>query len=124
MRLDKLLLTGILASSLLLALDPKLQKAAEAKINDKKFDEAVAMLDAAYKQTPKDPALLKALANAHLKFGDSYMYSEQLPPMQKYPNALRQYRQVLVYDKTNAVAKKNVDMIESIYNSMGRPIPK
>ena len=122
--LGRLLITGILASSLLLALDPKLQKAAEAKINDKKFDEAISMLYAAYKQTPKDAMLGHALANAHVKYGDSYMYNDQLPPMQKYPNALRQYREALVYEKTNAIALKNVDMIESIYKSMGRPIPK
>jgi tetratricopeptide (TPR) repeat protein len=124
MPLGKLLLTGIVASCLLLALDPKLQKAVEAKINDKKFDEAIAMLDAAHKQTPKDAGLVGALANAHLKFGDSYMYNDQLPPRQKYPNALREYRIVLEYDKTNAAARKNVAMIENIYNSMGRPIPK
>jgi hypothetical protein len=82
------------------------------------------MLYAAYKQTPKDAMLGHALSNAHVKYGDSYMYNDQLPPMQKYPNALRQYREALVYEKTNAIALKNVDMIESIYKSMGRPIPK
>ena len=121
--LVRLLLTGILASALLLAIDPKLLREAEAKINEKKFSEAITMLYAAYKNNPKDPLLAQALANAHLKYGDSYMYSDQIPATEKFPNALRQYRNALVYDKTNPIAKKNIEKIEALYKKNGKQIP-
>jgi len=121
--LVRLFISGILAAALLLAIDPKLLKDAEAKINEKKFDEAIAMLYAAYKATPKDPILVQALANAHLKYGDAFMYDGTLNATQKYPVAIRQYREALVYDKTNPIAKKNIEKIEAIYRSMGKPVP-
>ncbi|MCC7154229.1 MAG: hypothetical protein IT161_06615 [Bryobacterales bacterium] len=112
------------AFSLLFAADPKLLKEAQAKVDAKKFDEAISLLDPAYKANPKDAALAKALAGAHLKYGDSYMYNEQLPPRQKYRPALAQYREVLKYDKDNKDAQTKIQTIENVYKSMGMPIPK
>jgi tetratricopeptide (TPR) repeat protein len=114
----------LLGSALAFGADPKLLKDAKAKVDAKKFDEAIALLDPAYKANPKDPDLNKALADAHLKNGDSYMYNEQLPPRMKYRPALKEYRAVLVYDKDNKDAKTKIQTIESIYKSMGMPIPQ
>ena len=47
-----------------------------------------------------------------------------LPPMRKYPAALRAYRRVLELDKNNQKAKANVTQIEDVYKQMGRPIPQ
>ena len=61
---------------------------------------------------------------ALLAKADSIMYNEALPPRAKYPEALRNYRQVLTVDKENQKAKASISTIENIYKSMGRPIPQ
>lgn len=122
--LGKTIATFLCAGGLLLAADAALLKQAQTKLNDKKYDEALALLEPAYKKTPNDAALAKAMADAHLKYGDFYLNNGQLPPFQKYPNALRQYRAVLAIDKNNKAAKDNIALIEGIYKSMGRPVPQ
>ena len=114
----------VCAAALLVAADAKLIKDAAAKVDAKQFDAAIALLEPAYKANPKDAALTKALADTYLKYGDSFMYNEQLPPRQKYAPALKQYRQVLTYDKTNKDAQQKINTIESIYKQMGRPVPQ
>ena len=52
------------------------------------------------------------------------MYNDALPPRMKYPQALRSYRTVLQYDKTNKKAQEGIATIEGIYKSMGRPVPQ
>ena len=47
-----------------------------------------------------------------------------MPPRTKYPGALKAYRQVLQYDKTNTKAQSQIATIEGIYKSMGRPVPQ
>ena len=97
---------------------------AKALMKDKKFEEAVAVLEPAAKAAPKDAVVKSALVEALMGNGDSYMYNEKLPPFKKYPAALKNYRRVLEYDKTNQKAKDNVAMIEGIYKSMGRTVPQ
>lgn len=97
---------------------------AQAKVKAKKYDEAVALLDAALKTAPKDAEVRKGLADAHLAYGDHYMYNESMPPRMKYPSALREYRKVLEFDKENKKAKEGIATIEGIYKSMGRPVPQ
>lgn len=97
---------------------------ARKKIKEGKYEEAIAGLEPARKSAPKDAAITRALVDAHLAYGDFFMFNQQMRPMQKYPSALKQYRQVLVYDKTNAKAKENIGTIEGIYKSMGRPVPQ
>ena len=115
-----LLLLGTLAVSLLAA---DAVTDAKKKIAEKKYDEAISQLEAAYKTKPQ-PAVKKALADAYLAKGDSFMYNDSLPPRMKYPPALKAYREVLKYDAANKKAKENVASIEGIYKSMGRPIPQ
>ena len=90
----------------------------------KKYDEAIAALEKAQKAHPKAADVQKAFADTYLAQADSYMADESLPPRQKYPNALRAYRKVLIYDKTNKHAQEQIASIEGIYKSMGRPIPQ
>jgi hypothetical protein len=52
------------------------------------------------------------------------MYNSPMSPKEKYPKALALYREVVKLDPTNDQAKNAVDMIESIYRQMGRPIPE
>lgn len=97
---------------------------AKALMKNKKYEEAIAVLESAVKAAPKDVAVKNAMVEALLGNGDTYMYDEKLPPFKKYPAALKSYRRVLEFDKTNQKAKDNVAMIEGIYKSMGRPIPQ
>jgi hypothetical protein len=52
------------------------------------------------------------------------MYSATLPPNKKYKLALQYFREALKADPTNKLAKEQSQMIESIYKSMGKEVPK
>ena len=122
--LRKFILTSALAGSLL-ALEPKVVTEAKVMTKAGKHPEAVAALEGALKTSPKDTVAIKAaLADANMALGDFNMFNEQMPPFRKYPAALRAYRQVLTYDKTNKKAATNIKTIEDIYKSMGRPVPQ
>lgn len=110
-------------TSCLFAADPAVTQA-QALLKDHKYPEAIALLEKAHAAAPKSAEVTKALAEAHLAAADSYMADAALPPMRKYPAALRAYRKVLELDKANQKAKENVDQIEAIYKQMGRPIPQ
>jgi tetratricopeptide (TPR) repeat protein len=97
---------------------------AKKKIADKKYDEAIAVLDPALKAKPKSVEVQKALSEAYTGKADSLMTNEALPPRQKYPDALRAYRKAVAFDSTNAKAKQGIETIEGIYKQMGRPIPQ
>jgi tetratricopeptide (TPR) repeat protein len=104
--------------------DPaQIQKANEA-VAKGDFENGITVLDSLAKESPNDDALKQARADAHMKYGDYLMYDSPLPPHQKYPGALKQYRIVALLDPSNQQAKQNITMIESIYNQMGRPIPQ
>lgn len=121
--LEKLLLSTLGAALLLAAANPKVAEA-QAKIKAGKFEEALAVLDPIHMANPKDAEVNKALAEAHLKYGDSFMYNENLPPRQKYAPALRQYRAVVAVEPSNKDAQNKITLIENIYRQMGRPIPQ
>jgi tetratricopeptide (TPR) repeat protein len=89
-----------------------------------KFDEAIALLEGDLKKNPKSEETKAALGATHFEYGEKVMYDKALPPFQKYPAALKNFRKTLEYDPKNAKARTHIDTIESIYKSMGRPIPK
>ena len=110
-------------TSCLVAADSAVTQA-QALLKAQKNAEAIALLDKAHTANPKSAEITKALADAYLADADSNMANAALPPMRKYPNALRAYRKVLEFDKTNQKAKANIAQIESIYKQMGMPIPQ
>lgn len=110
-------------AALLFAANAKVAEA-QAKVKAGKFEEALALLDPAHKTNPKDAEITKALAETHLKYGDSFMYNEALPPRQKYRPALKQYRDVLTFDPQNKDALAKIKLIEGIYKQMGMPVPQ
>jgi tetratricopeptide (TPR) repeat protein len=122
MSMRNLILAGGMAVALWAA-NPSLQEA-KKQIAAKKYDEAIASLEKAQKAEPKSAEVQKAFADAYLGQGDSFMYNEALPPRMKYPQALKAYRKVLEFDKTNKKAQANIAEIEGIYKSMGRPVPQ
>ena len=97
--------------------------AARKLIAAKKYDDAIAQLEPAYKSKPT-PEVQKALADANLGKADALMADDAAPPRVKYPGALKAYREVLKYDKNNQPAQQAIATIEGIYKSMGRPIPQ
>ncbi len=96
---------------------------ARKNIAARNYDAAITPLEAAYKAKP-DADVKKALADANLGKGDSFMYNDALAPRMKYPSALRAYREVLKYDKENQKAQQGIATIEGIYKQMGRPVPQ
>lgn len=79
---------------------------------------------AAYAKKPKDAKLKKGYIDAAVAYGTTTMNSGALTPREKYPIALAVYREVLKLDPKNKEALNNSKMIEEIYKSMGRPVPK
>jgi Spy/CpxP family protein refolding chaperone len=65
----------------------------------------------------------KAVAAAYAARGTFRMNDDNAGQRVKYREALADYRKALAADPANAEAKQNKEMIESIYRSMGRPIP-
>ena len=122
MRIRNVIL-AVSAAALLWAADPAVQEAKKL-VAAKKYDEAIVALEKAHKANPKAADVQKGLADTYLAQADSFMYNESLPPRMKYPQALKSYRKVLDYDKTNKKAQENVATIEGIYKSMGRPVPQ
>ncbi|HTR82197.1 MAG TPA: hypothetical protein VMM58_11260 [Bacteroidota bacterium] len=125
----KFLILGVL--SLLFVGGCGEKKADPAKLDEvakligaKNFDKGVPMIDEMAKESPSDPAVKKAQIDAHMQYANYFMYESTLPPKEKYPSALRQYRLVASIDPTNTEAQQNINLIEGIYNQMGRPIPQ
>ncbi len=65
----------------------------------------------------------KATAGAYAARGTFRMNDSAAGAKVKYRAALDDYRKALSLDPANSEAKANKGMIESIYKSMGRPIP-
>jgi len=108
----------------------------EPKADAEKLKQAISLVDSGSyqdgldqllemaKTSPNDPALKISLIAAHMKFGHFYMFNDTLPPKVKYPNALKQYREVLKLDPNLQEAKDNAQQIIDIYKMMGREVPE
>lgn len=79
---------------------------------------------AAYTKNAKDGKVKKSYVQATVSYGTIAMNSPILKPKDKYPLALRLYREALKVDPKNEIALNNKKMIESIYKSMNRPVPQ
>jgi hypothetical protein len=66
----------------------------------------------------------KAISAAYTERGAARMYDEKAGQRTKYRAALEDFRKALAADPTNKDAKASKETIESIYTSMGRPVPK
>ncbi|HTX19839.1 MAG TPA: hypothetical protein VMG34_14385 [Bacteroidota bacterium] len=104
--------------------DPARIEEVNKLIAAKNFDKGIPMIDGMAKDSPSDQAVKQAQISAHIQYANYFMYETSLPPHEKYPSALKEYRFVAQIDPTNAEAKQNIDLIEGIYNQMGRPVPQ
>ena len=94
------------------------------KANMAKLEKNYKLTKTAFAKKPKSEPLRKKYADATVAFGTATMMTGTLSPHAKYAGALHLYREALKVDPHNAEALKNKKMIEDIYQSMGRPIPK
>jgi tetratricopeptide (TPR) repeat protein len=93
--------------------------------------EKLTKLEKAYKaakirlaKAPHDAKAKSDFASIGAAYGHESMLSPALAPRVKYPQALRIYREVLKIDPNQPTAKKESELIISIYKQMGRPVPQ
>ena len=82
------------------------------------FDAEIAKAEKDLKAKPKDETAKKTVAEAYLKRGIALTEARQ------YASALGDYRRVVQYDAGNEEAKKWIDQIISIYDSINKESPK
>lgn len=82
------------------------------------FDAEIAKAEKDLKAKSKDETAKKAVAEAYLKRGIALTEARQ------YASALGDYRRVLKYDAGNEEAKKWIEQIISIYDSINKDFPK
>jgi hypothetical protein len=88
------------------------------------FEKEYLHAKALMKSHPNDPGARSFFVRAGDRFATATMTSNVLAPRVKYPKALRLYREVLKVDPHNREAMANAKLIEDVYRSMHRPIPK
>ncbi|HZB45684.1 MAG TPA: hypothetical protein VE360_10590 [Pyrinomonadaceae bacterium] len=84
------------------------------------LDEKIEKAEAKARAAGASAADKQAAAAARMARGNFY-YSAQDTRLYRY--ALGDFRRALRYEPDNAEAKEKIEMIESIYRSLGRPIP-
>lgn len=94
------------------------------KIKLAKLEKNYGQTKAAWAKDKTNAGKKKAYVNATVTLATAVMTSPMFGPKDKYPRALRLYREALKVDPKNQEAKENSRMIEDIYRQMGRPIPK
>lgn len=87
------------------------------------LESAYVSAKAAYAGSANDETK-SALVEATVAWATEVMTDPKLPPNQKYPRSLKLYREAMALDPKNQVAAENSAMIESIYKSLGKPIPE
>jgi len=93
------------------------------KADLKKLQSSVDSANAAYKSKPSS-ATKKKLVDLTVDLASKTMDCTDLTPHEKYPAALRLYRQALSLDPSNPDANAAADTIVKIYHQMGMPVPK
>ncbi|RYG38998.1 hypothetical protein EON81_02175 [bacterium] len=114
------LLLGALLVAAASAQAPQTETAKRLKTLEKNYLSAKAALA----KKPKDKKVQDAFVKAGTLYGHESVVTPDLSARVKYRQALKIYREVLKVDPKQPVAKKEHDMIVSIYKQMGRPVPQ
>ena len=80
--------------------------------------------DAAAATFKKNPKTKGAYAQALAELGHGTMLDQSVPPVKRYPAALKILRRAKGMDAVNKLANEDIKMIEDAYKAMGKPIPK
>lgn len=76
-------------------------------------------------ESKKTDEAKKEYVEATVAYATATMMAGSLLPKEKYPAALRLYREALEVDPDNETASANKELIEGIYkNNLNRPIPE
>ncbi len=110
-----LLLAGLATASFAPQLDPALHRA-ELTSSQQRWERLA-------ESHPKGRRTKAAWIAATVRLAEAYMYGADLAPKDKYRKALEFYRLALAADPANDLAKESATTIETIYESMGRPVP-
>lgn len=89
-------------------------------VETKELDDKIEKAEAKAKAAGASAADKDAAAKAHLERGN-FFYNAGDKRLYRY--ALGDFRRALAYQPNNDEAKEKIEMIESIYKSLGRPIP-
>ena len=89
-----------------------------------RYEKNYTQAKAGFQKSTKNAKAKQAYVDATVALGTKVMTSSLLAPKEKYPRALKLYREALKLDPKNKEALENKAMIEQIYKSMGRPIPQ
>lgn len=92
----------------------------KAPVATPELDEKIEKTEAKAKSAGASAADKQAAAAARMARANFY-YNAQDTRLYRY--ALGDFRRALRYEPDNAEAKEKIEMIESIYRSLGRPIP-
>ena len=92
----------------------------KAPVETPELDAKVEKAEAKAKASGASAADKQAAAAARMERGNFY-YNSQDKRLYRY--ALGDFRHALRYEPGNAEAKEKIEMIESIYKSLGRPVP-
>ncbi|HZO87667.1 MAG TPA: hypothetical protein VFB38_04950 [Chthonomonadaceae bacterium] len=85
---------------------------------------AMETAEANWKHNPADPQAKAAYVEATYQYGHAVMEDGQKQPRIMYRAALALYRRALAVDPGHKPSLEDKQLIESIYQSMGMPIPK
>ena len=89
-------------------------------VETKELDEKIEKAEAKAKAAGASTADKDAAAKARLERGN-FFYNSGDKRLYRY--ALGDFRRALAYQPNNEEAKEKIEMIESIYKSLGRPVP-
>jgi len=73
---------------------------------------------------PKDAGVRGRAAEVLYQAGHARMLSPKLAPREKYAGALKLLRRAVALNPGHKAAQSDIDLIESIYRQMGRPVPR
>ena len=88
-----------------------------------KYKKAYKVAKAALAKSPRSAKSKKDFATIGVAYATESMVSPVLTPHVKYTQALHIFREVLKVDPNEPTAKKQSELIISIYKQMGRPVP-
>jgi hypothetical protein len=97
-------------------------KTAEGSADLAKLKDAMAKAKTEWSKS-KDDKSKAGFVKATVELATATMNSPELAPREKYPQALKLYKEALALDPDNKEALENKKMIEDIYKSMGREVP-
>jgi tetratricopeptide (TPR) repeat protein len=96
---------------------------AKNKTEIAKLEKSQLAAKAAFKKAPKNNAAKSKYVDLSLQLAHDAMYLPEYSPKEKYPKALKLYREVLKVEPKNREAVQWKKTLEDIYRSMNRPIP-